>query len=119
MLIDLNQPIRDLGGAPLTTPGRDGQPHELTLKVVLLTALLHTDPQGENLKEHEKLARYELARQLYRKDEYDLDEFEAAGIQCNWRFYMLYLINSAYPSPMIVGQANELLRPNETPMEDN
>jgi len=111
MLIDLNQPIRDLGGAPLTTPGRDGQPHELTLKVVLLTALLHTDPQGGNADEPEKLARYELAKKIYRTEELEMDDSLLGNLRA--------LVNSAYPSPMIVGQANELLRPNETPMEDN
>lgn len=95
MKLNITQPIKSLDGTPI----KDDQNQELTLKVVLVNALLTQNE--EKLTGEEKYKRYSLSKKIYESDEeVELSIEEVAQLK--------RLIGDLYP-PLVVGQVFDIL----------
>jgi len=104
MQIDVSSVIKNLNDKPIKMDpeGKDEPENHLTLKTVLINGLMFIDEK--NVSGKEKVDRYQLAMKINRADGViDLTPENVTKLRD--------LIGKAYPSPVVVGQAWELLDP--------
>ena len=100
MKIDFTQSLKTLGGEAMKDVDEKGEAIDATLKMATVNALLapSKDPDTGVVK----IQKYELAKLIYRAEgEIDITVEDAALIK--------KAVEKAFPSPMIVGQVNEIL----------
>jgi hypothetical protein len=112
MKVNVTQPIKELDGSQLMT-GKDtcptcrqtvGKTEQMTLRSVVVDALLTTFGDERELSGEDKLKRYDLAVQIYACDEMQLKAEEVALIK--------KLVARRY-GPLVTGQAWAMLDPKE------
>lgn len=73
MIVRLEEKMRMLDGTPLQDVDRSGRPTDLTVRTIMVEALLRPHASEERLSGMDKLRRFELARKIHGiKDEIDL-----------------------------------------------
>lgn len=70
MKINLCETMKALDGHPLMDKNSQGSVVELTVKMVLLEALLRVHPGDDRLSGMEKMRRFDLAKRIYDTKEY-------------------------------------------------
>jgi len=65
MIVDLSLKVKNLDGLPVRQVNEDGEASELTLKTVMIEALLKPHTSDDTLTSEQKLSRFELARKLH------------------------------------------------------
>lgn len=104
---NFNSSFTFIDGRPITEPGSvgaDGQPAKavpLSLLTVALTAIQGIYEDEKNLPPTDKIARFNLATRIYQTPLCEVSAEEVSMLKT--------LINKAYPSPLIVAQAWQIL----------
>ena len=100
MKIDFTQNLVSITGEAMKDQNDKGEVIDATLKLAVVNALLA--PQKEEDTGINKIKKYELAKMIYNSEgETDITVEDAALIK--------KAVEKAFPSPMIVGQVNEML----------
>ncbi len=101
MKIDVTKVLVGFDGKPLIVPGEKGS-ESLALKTVIVNALVNAGE--EKIGGTEKIARYSLAQRVHAATgDIDLSAEEVAKVKA--------LVDSTYPSPLVVAQAWLILDP--------
>ena len=102
MIIKICSKIRNFDGASINEVNSEGKSSELTLKTIIIEALLRQHTSESKLGGAEKLKRFELARKIHGcKDEVDINIEEAATVKdC--------VLSKDFPN-MIVGLVCEMM----------
>ena len=100
MKIDFTQNLKTLGDTAMKDVDERGEAIDATLKMAAVNALLAPQKDGETGVE--KIKKYELAKMIFKAEgEIDVTADEVVMIK--------KAADKAFPSPMIVGQINEML----------
>jgi hypothetical protein len=99
MKIDFTKILCNLSGVPLSSVDEQGKPEALSLGHVVLTAILGTYPDEQNLPGAEKFARYELAKKVM-NEESQLTTEDIAKIK---------MLVGKCCTPLVVGAAFDLI----------
>jgi len=103
--IDVNEVLREIDGGPLKRQDVDGKGEtietDVTLKSILVNALLHHRNEDEKTSGEQKLSRFNLAQAIQGTDgEMDIAENDVGLLK--------KLVNNVYTS-LVVGQVFHLL----------
>lgn len=109
MKVKINKTLSALDGSPAILKNEDGKETVLTLKTICVNALQF---QEKDVSGSEKMKRYRLATKIYgTKDSEDIEmDLSAEDITM-----LKDLINKSYPSPIVVGQAWDILEQADEP----
>jgi len=100
MKIDFTQNLVSITGEAMKDQNDKGEVIDATLKLAVVNALLA--PQKEEDSGVNKIKKYELAKMIYNSEgETDITAEDITLIK--------KAVEKAFPSPMIVGQVNEML----------
>lgn len=100
MKIDFTQKLVTLDGNAVKDVDVNGEAIDATMKLAIVNALLA--PQKEEVSGVEKIKKYELAKMIFKSEgETDVTAEDITMIK--------KAVEKAFPSPMIVGQVNEML----------
>jgi len=100
MKIDFTQTLKTMSGEVMKDMDEKNEAVDATLKMAVVNALLA--PQKEEDTGINKIKKYELAKMIYNSEgETDITVEDVALIK--------KAVEKAFPSPMIVGQVNEML----------
>ncbi|MCP4674323.1 MAG: hypothetical protein GY854_02155 [Deltaproteobacteria bacterium] len=104
MQFNVGKQLKDFEGNPILDGKLDtkGNPSKLTLRKVCVNAL--TAPES-GISGEDHCHRYQLAMQIYQTD-------KAMSVSVEDIALIKRLISNAYPSPLVVGQALEMLDPS-------
>ena len=105
MELDLNQVLKSLNGSDITSPPEEGgeERKPFLMRTVCINALLEPRPEDKNLTGEKKVKRYHLAMEIYKtkgKIDLSIDDIK-----------LLKDLIGKMPSPLIVGQAFNILDP--------
>ena len=102
MKIDFTQKLVTMAGATMKDMDEKGDAIDATLKLATINALLSPAPQGEQESGVDKIKKYELAKMIFKSEgEVDVTAEDITLIK--------KCVEKSFPSPMIVGQVNEML----------
>ena len=102
MKIDVTQKLLTIDGSAMKDMDSKGDAVDATIKLAMVNALLAPTPQGEQETGVDKIKKYELAKMIYKAEgEVDITVEDISLIK--------KAVEKAFPSPIIVGQVNELL----------
>lgn len=97
---NLNQPINDMNGIPITEPHAEGA-RTVTVKKIAVDALLANYEDERNLSGEDKVKRFRLAQKIHvAEDEIEITAEEISLIK--------RLVGKGY-APLAVGQVFDLL----------
>ena len=100
MKSDFTQTLKMIDGTAMKDVDSTGAAVDATLKLAVVNALLA--PQKQEESGVEKIKKYELAKMIYKSEgETDITAEDITLIK--------KAVEKAFPSPMIVGQVNEML----------
>jgi len=100
MKIDFTQTLKTISGEVMQDMNEKNEAIDATIKMAVVNALLA--PQKEEDTGINKIKKYELAKMIYNSEgETDITAEDIALIKKT--------VEKAFPSPMIVGQVNEML----------
>jgi len=100
MKIDFTQTLKMISGEVMKDMNEKNEAVDATIKMAVVNALLA--PQKEEDTGINKIKKYELAKMIYNSEgETDITVEDVALIK--------KAVEKAFPSPMIVGQVNEML----------
>ena len=105
MELNLNQALRSLNGSDILSPLEEGEEERkpFLMRTVCINALLEPHPEDKNLTGEKKAKRYHLAMEIYKtkgKIDLSIDDIK-----------LLKDLIGRMPSPLIVGQAFNILDP--------
>ena len=100
MKIDFTQTLKMISGEVMKDMNEKNEAVDATIKMAVVNALLA--PQKEEDTGINKIKKYELAKMIYKaEEEVDVTAEDITMIK--------KAVEKAFPSPMIVGQVNEML----------
>ena len=100
MKIDFTQTLKMISGEVMKDMNEKNEAVDATIKMAVVNALLA--PQKEEDTGINKIKKYELAKMVYNSEgEVDVTAEDITMIK--------KAVEKAFPSPMIVGQVNEML----------